>query len=110
MLGALIGNRGFAIREPPLMGLPLSTLHGMLCRCDPSPYRRRQLSAAAATLGWTLPDLFAVADEPYSEELRPMVHCRHLRRVCTAAFPLTTSQLIETAKEADPLSVREDHA
>ncbi|MCX4597971.1 hypothetical protein OG819_53195 [Streptomyces sp. NBC_01549] len=109
MLGALIRNRGFGIRELPFMGLSLSTLHGMMWRWDPSPHRRQQLSAVAGPLGWTLPDLFAVADEPYSEGLRPMLHCRHLGRVFAAAVPLTTAQLIETAEEADRLSVREDH-
>lgn len=109
VLGALIRNRGFGIRELPFMGLSLSTLHGMMWRWDPSPHRRQQLSAVAGPLGWTLPDLFAVADEPYSEGLRPMLHCRHLGRVFAAAVPLTTAQLIETAEEADRLSVREDH-
>ncbi|MEV7783261.1 hypothetical protein [Kitasatospora sp. NPDC088351] len=32
-----------------------------------------------------------------------------MHRVFTAAVPLTTAQLIETAEEADRLSVREDH-
>jgi hypothetical protein len=64
---------------------------------DPSPHRLQQLSAVAGPLGRTLPDLFAVADEPYSEELRPMLHCHHLGRVFAAAVPLTTAQLIETA-------------
>lgn len=107
-LGALIRNRGFGIRELPFMGLAHSTLLGMMWRCDPSPHRRQQLSAVAGPLGWRLPDLFAVADEPYSEDVRPMVHCHHLGRVFTAAVPLTTAQLIETAQEADRLSVRED--
>ncbi|MER5617142.1 hypothetical protein [Streptomyces sp. NPDC002215] len=109
VLGALIRNRGFGIRELPFMGLSLSTLYGMVWRWDPSPHNRQQLCAVAGPLGWTLPDLFAVADEPYSEEVRPMLHCRHLGRVLTAAVPLTTAQLIETAVEADRLSVREDH-
>lgn len=109
VLGALIRNRGFGIRELPFMGLSLSTLYGMVWRCDPSPHRRQQLSAVAGPLGWTLPDLFAVADEPYSAELRPTLHCRHLGRLFAAAVPLTTVQLIETAEEADRLSVREDH-
>jgi hypothetical protein len=109
VLGALIRNRGFGIRELPFMGLSRSTLLGMVSRCDPSPHRRQQLSAMAGPLGWTLPDLFAVADEPYSEDLRPMVHCHHLGRVLAAAVPLTTAQLIETAMEADRLSAREDH-
>ncbi|MFL5997447.1 MAG: hypothetical protein ACJ736_24565 [Streptomyces sp.] len=108
VLGALLLNRGFGIRELPFMGLALSTLYGMVWRWDPSPHRRQQLSAVAGPLGWALPDLFAVADEPYSEELRPMVHCHHLGRVFAAAVPLTTAQLIETAEEADRLSVRED--
>ncbi len=108
VLGALIRNRGFGVRELPFMGLSLSTLYGMVWRCDPSPHRRQQLSAVAGPLGWTLPDLFAVADEPYREEIRPMLHCHHLGRVFAAAVPLTTAQLIETAKEADRLSVRED--
>lgn len=109
VLGALIRNRGFGIRELPFMGLSLSTLYGMVWRCDPSPHRRQQLSAVAGPLGWTLPDLFAVADEPYSADFRPTLHCRHLGRLFAAAVPLTTVQLIETAEEADRLSVREDH-
>ncbi|NNN34885.1 hypothetical protein HLK59_31890 [Streptomyces sp. S3(2020)] len=109
VLGALIRNRGFGIRELPFLGLSHSTLHGMVWRWDPSPHRRQQLSAVAGPLGWTLPDLFAVADEPYAEEIRPMLHCHHLGRVFTAAVPLTTAQMIETAREADRLSVREDH-
>ncbi|MFI6929587.1 hypothetical protein [Streptomyces sp. NPDC050287] len=109
VLGALIRNRGFGIRELPFMGLSLSTLHGMVWRWDASPHRRQQLSAVAGPLGWTLPDLFAVADEPYAEELRPMLHCHHLGRVFAATVPLTTAQLIEAAKEADRLSGREDH-
>lgn len=105
---ALIRNRGFGMRELPFMGLSFSTLLGMAWRWDPSPHRRQQLCAVAGPLGWTLPDLFAVADEPYSPELRPMLHCRHLGRVFAAAVPLTTAQLIRSAKEADRLSVRED--
>ncbi|MFE7266492.1 hypothetical protein ACFU9B_31130 [Streptomyces sp. NPDC057592] len=109
VLGALIRNRGFGIRELPFMGLSLSTLYGMVWRWDPSPHNRQQLCAVAGPLGWTLPDLFAVAAEPYSEEVRPMLHCRHLGRVFAAAVPLTTTQLIETVEEADRLSVRKDH-
>ncbi|KAB1988166.1 hypothetical protein [Streptomyces triticiradicis] len=109
VLGGLIRNRGFGIRELPFMGLSLSTLYGMVWRWEPGPHRCQQLCAVAGPLGWTLPDLFAVADEPYSEELRPVLHCHHLGRVLTAAVPLSTSQLIETAEEADRLSVRQDH-
>lgn len=108
VLGGLIRNRGFGVRELPFMGLSLSTLYGMVWRWDPSPHRRQQLSAVAGPLGWRLPDLFAVADEPYSEEIRPMLHCHHLGRVFVAAVPLTTAQLIETAQEVDRLSVSED--
>ncbi|MFE2521915.1 hypothetical protein [Streptomyces mirabilis] len=107
-LNGLIRNRGFAIRELPFMGLSLSTLYGMVSRWEPSPHRRQQLCAVAGPLGWTLPDLFAVADEPYSKEFRPVLHCRHLGRVFAAAVPLTTAQLIETAEQADLLSARED--
>ncbi|MER7681521.1 hypothetical protein [Streptomyces sp. NPDC096934] len=109
VLGAMIRNRGFSVRELPFMGLSLSTLHRMVRRWDPSPHHRQQLAAIAGPLGWTLADLFAVADEPHSEELRPMVHCHHLGRVFAAAVPLTTTQLIKAAEEADRLSVREDH-
>ncbi len=109
VLGALIRNRGFGIGELPFMGLSHSTLHSMVWRWDPSPHRRQQLSAVAGPLGWTLPDLFAVADEPYSEELRPMLHCHHLGRVFAAAVPLTIAQLIESSEKADQLSVREDY-
>ncbi|MFB7244269.1 hypothetical protein CW362_24630 [Streptomyces populi] len=109
VLCALVRNRGFAIGDLPFMGLSLSTLYGMVWRWDPSPHRRQQLSAVAGPLGWTLPDLFAVADEPYSEEIRPMLHCHHLGRVLAAAVPLSTAQLIETAEEADRLSARQEH-
>ncbi|MFE2069053.1 hypothetical protein ACFXDH_42900 [Streptomyces sp. NPDC059467] len=68
---------------------------------DLGPGRREAVPA--------LPDLFAVADEPYSEELRPVLHCHHLGRVFAAAVPLSTAQLVEAAEEADRLSVREDH-
>lgn len=61
MLGALIRNRGFGIRELPFMGLSLSTLYRMVSRWDPSPHRRQQLSGVAGPLGWTLPDLLPVA-------------------------------------------------
>lgn len=108
VLGGLIRNRGFGIHELPFMGLSLSTLHAMVWRWDPSRHRRQQLSAVAGPLGWTLPDLFAIADEPYSAQIRPMLHCHHLGRVFTAAVPLTTAQLIESAQEADRLNVRED--
>ncbi|MEU8765113.1 hypothetical protein [Streptomyces sp. NPDC048659] len=109
VLGGLILNRGFGVRELPFLGLSHSTLHQMLWRWDPNRHRRQQLSAIAGTLGWTLPDIFAIADEPYAEDIRPMVHCHHLGRVFTAAIPLTTAQLIETARAADRLSAREDH-
>ncbi|MGW2826225.1 hypothetical protein ACWC24_35350 [Streptomyces sp. NPDC001443] len=109
VLGELIRNRGFGIRELPFTELSLSTLYKMARRWDPSPHRRHQPCASAGPLGWTLPDLFAVADEPYSEELRPILRCHHLGRVFTAAVPLTTAQLIESAQEADRLSMRENH-
>ncbi len=108
VLGELLRNRGFGVRELPFMGLARSTLYQMVWRWETNPHRRQQLCAVAGPLGWTLPDLFAVADEPYSKEVRPMLHCHHLGRVFAAATPLTTAQLIEVAKEADRLSVRED--
>ncbi|MEU6274052.1 hypothetical protein ABZ871_16840 [Streptomyces populi] len=108
VLCALVHDRGFGIRELPFMGLPLSTLYGTVWHWDPSPHRRRQLSAVAGPLGRTLPDLFAVADEPYSEEIRPVLHCHHLGRVLAAAAPLSTARLIETAEEAERLSARQD--
>jgi hypothetical protein len=107
VLNGLIRNRGFGIRELPFMGLSLSTLFGMVPRWEPSPHRRYQLCAVAGPLGWALSDLFAVADEPYADELRPVQHCRHLGRVFAAAVPLTTTQLIEAAEEADGLTARE---
>ncbi|WP_042435964.1 hypothetical protein [Streptacidiphilus anmyonensis] len=109
VLGGLIRNRGFGIRELPFMGLSLSTLYGMTSHWGPSPHRPQQLCAVAGPLGWTLSDLFAVAAEPYSQDFRPMMHCRHLGRVLTAAAPLGTAQLVQAAKEADRLSVRADH-
>ncbi|MEV8454871.1 hypothetical protein AB0467_30680 [Streptomyces sp. NPDC052095] len=109
ILVGLIRNRGFGLRELPFMGLSRSTLLGMVSRCDPSPYRWQQLSALAGPLGWRLPDLFAVAGEPYPPDARPMVHCHHLGRVFEAAVPLSTAQLIEATAEADRLSAREEH-
>ncbi|MCG6500038.1 hypothetical protein [Kitasatospora sp. A2-31] len=109
VLNGLVRNRGFGIRELPFMGLSLSTLFGMASRSEPSPHRRYQLCAVAGPLGWRLPDLFAVADEPYSEELRPVQLCRHVGRLFVAAVPLTTAQLIETTEEANRLSARENH-
>ncbi|MFI8387799.1 hypothetical protein [Streptomyces sp. NPDC085540] len=107
VLSGLIRNRGFGIRELPFMGLSFSTLNEMVRRSDPSPHRWQLLSAVAGPLGWTLPDLFAVADEPYAKEIAPMVHCHHLGRVYAAAVPLTTAQLIASVEEADRLDVRE---
>ncbi|MCX4807962.1 hypothetical protein ACFWWM_22805 [Streptomyces sp. NPDC058682] len=107
VLGGLIRNRGFGIRELPFVGLSFSTLNEMVRRSDPSPHRWQLLSAVAGPLGWTLPDLFAVADEPYAKEIAPMVHCHHLGRVYAAAVPLTTAQLIASVEEADRLDVRE---
>ncbi|MER7913364.1 hypothetical protein [Streptomyces sp. NPDC096068] len=109
VLDGLIRNRGFGVRELPFMGLSRSTLYGMVSRREPSPHRRYQLRAVAGPLGWTLPDLFAVAGEPYGEEIRPVLLCRHVGRVFTAAVPLSTAQLAEAAEEADRLSGREDH-
>ncbi|MFD7864802.1 hypothetical protein [Streptomyces sp. NPDC057682] len=109
VLGGLIRNRGFGVDELPFMGLSRSTLHGMVWRWEPDRHRRQQLCAIAGPLGWTLPDLFAVAGEPYAREFRPMLHCRHLGLLFAAAVPLTTAQLIDTAREADRLSAREDH-
>ncbi|MFD7641568.1 hypothetical protein ACFV4P_13030 [Kitasatospora sp. NPDC059795] len=109
VLGGLIRNRGFGLYELPFMGLSRSSLLGMVWRWDPSPHRRHQLCAVAGLLGWSLPDLFAVGDEPYSPEFRPVLHCHHLGRVFAAAVPLTTAQLVETAQEADRLSPRGDH-
>ncbi|MFC9269752.1 hypothetical protein ACFTXJ_18505 [Streptomyces zhihengii] len=108
VLGELIRNRGFGIRELPFLGLSRSTLNMMVERWEPNPHRRQQLSAIAGPLGWTLPDLFAVAGEPYGEGIRPMVHCHHLGRVLAAAVPLTTAQLVDAAAEADRLSARPD--
>lgn len=107
VLGGLIRNRGFGIRALPFLGLSFSTLNGMVQRCEPGPYRGQALSAVAGPLGWSLPDLFAVADEPYGKKIRPMVHCHHLGRVYAAAVPLTTAQLIASTQEADRLDVRE---
>ncbi|MFF2011259.1 hypothetical protein ACFVWY_19605 [Streptomyces sp. NPDC058195] len=109
VLRDLLRNRGFGLRELPFLGLSRSTLLAMVRRCDPGPYRARQLSALAGPLGWRLPDLFAVADEPYPPGLRPMVHCHHLGRVFEAAVPLSTARLIEATAEADRLSAREEH-
>ncbi|MFD3994412.1 hypothetical protein [Streptomyces sp. NPDC058548] len=108
VFNGLIRNRGFGIDELPFLGLSRSTPRGMVARWEPSPHRRFQLCAVAGPLGWALPDLFAVMDEPYTEDLRPVVLCRHVGRVLEAAVPLTTAQLVEAADEADRLSARED--
>ncbi|MFF3837677.1 hypothetical protein [Streptomyces sp. NPDC001930] len=108
VFNGLLRNRGFGIDELPFLGLSRSTLRTMSSRWEPSPHRRFQLCAVAGPLGWTLPDLFAVVDEPYAEELRPVVLCRHVGWVLEAAVPLTTAQLVEAAEEADRLSARED--
>ncbi|MFC8587191.1 hypothetical protein ACFUGD_21975 [Streptomyces sp. NPDC057217] len=109
VLDGLLRNRGFGVRELPFTGLSRSTLYGMVARREPSPHRHHRLRAVAGPLGWTLPDLFAVAGEPYAEEIRPVLLCRHVGRVFTAAVPLSTAQLAEAAEEADRLSAREDH-
>lgn len=109
VLGGLMHNRGFSIRELPFMGLSLSTIHGMLRHANPSPHRQQQLRSMAGVLGWSLRDIFAIADEPYSADFRPRMHCRHLGRVFMTAVPLTTAQLVEAATEADRLSARKDH-
>lgn len=107
VLGELIRNRGFGLRELPFLGLSRSTLNMMVAHGE-SPHRQQQLSAAAGPLGWTLPDFFAVFGEPYHDGIRPMVHCHHLGRVLAAAVPLTTVQLAGAAAEADRLGARED--
>ncbi|MEY9873115.1 hypothetical protein ABH931_002596 [Streptacidiphilus sp. MAP12-33] len=104
VFNGLIRNRGFDIRDLPFLGLSRSTLKGMSARWEPSRHRQFQLCAVAGPLGWTLPDLFAVAGEPYSDELRPVMHCRHLGRVLTAAIPLTTDQLVQAGRHADRLN------
>ncbi|MFJ4685183.1 hypothetical protein [Streptomyces sp. NPDC088789] len=109
VLDGLLRNRGFDVRDLPFLGLSRSTLYGMLSRWEPSRHRQFQLRAIAGPLGWTLPDLFAVAGEPYGEGLRPVVLCRHVGRVFLASRFLTTGQLVEAAREADRLSARERH-
>ncbi|MFJ3728481.1 hypothetical protein ACIPYQ_38765 [Streptomyces sp. NPDC090045] len=104
----LLRNRGFGVKELPFAGLSRSTLFRMVSEWGPSPHRQYQLCAVAGPLGWRLPDLFAAIGEPYSPDLRPAHLCRHVGRVFTAAVPLTTTQLIECAQEADRLSARED--
>ncbi|MFD8705359.1 hypothetical protein ACFV1W_22550 [Kitasatospora sp. NPDC059648] len=98
-LSGLIRNRGFGIRELPFTGLSLSTLFGMVSSREPSPHRRYQLCALAGPLGWTLSDLFAVANEPHTGEIRPVQHCHHPGRVFAAVVSLTTAQLIEAAAD-----------
>ncbi|MGP3683477.1 hypothetical protein ACTVZO_01995 [Streptomyces sp. IBSNAI002] len=108
VFNGLIRNRGFGVGELPFLGLSRSTLLGMTTGWEPSPHRQHQLCSVAGPLGWTLPDLFAVVGQPYSEELRPITLCRHVGRVFTAAAHLTTAQLVASAEEADRLSARED--
>ncbi|WP_405786845.1 hypothetical protein OG753_02020 [Streptomyces sp. NBC_00029] len=110
VLNGLIRNRGFGVRELPFMGLSRSTLNMIVTApWEPDRHRRHQLVCLAGPLAWTLPDLFALAGEPYSEEFRPGTLCRHVGRVFTAAVHLTTSQLIEATEEADRLTAREDY-
>ncbi|WP_327411512.1 hypothetical protein [Streptomyces sp. NBC_01233] len=109
VFNGLLRNRGFGIKELPFAGLSRSTLRAMVSDWGPTPHRRYQLCAIAGPLGWRLPDLFAVVGEPYSPDFRPAHLCRHVGRVFTAAVPLSTTQLIECAQEADRLSARENH-
>ena len=99
-------NRGLGIHEMPFTGLSMSTIHGMRYRGLQKVY---QLKAMAGPLGWTLPDLAAVAGEPLGPFDDCSTLCHHFGRVYMAAIPLTTPQLIQAAVEADRLSRRTDH-
>ncbi|MFF2076507.1 hypothetical protein ACFVXG_17320 [Kitasatospora sp. NPDC058162] len=103
VLNGLLRNRGFGVRELPFTGLSRPTLHQMVSRWEADRHRQFRLRCLAGPLGWTLPDLFALVGEPYSEELRPVVHCRHLGRVFTAAVPLTTAQLLQASEQVHRL-------
>ncbi|MHA6762662.1 hypothetical protein [Streptacidiphilus sp. PAMC 29251] len=108
VLAGLLRNRGFGPRELPFLGLALSTIYGALTFDRPDEHRWFRLSRLAGPLGWRLPDLLAVADEPFSERPGVAIHCHHLGRIFMAAVPLATEQLIEAVRAADRLDVRQD--
>lgn len=108
VLNGLLRNRGFGPRELPFTGLSLSTIHKMLRLDRHDEHRWPTLSKMAGPLGWEFLDLIAVAGEPLSDRPRPVIHCRHLGQVYTAAIRLTTEQLIESSEQADRLSRRPD--
>jgi hypothetical protein len=106
VLKGLMRNRGLGIHQLPFTGLSISTIRGMQYRGLQKAY---QLKAMAGPLGWTLPDLAAVAGEPLGPFDDCSTLCHHFGRVFMAAIPLTTPQLIRAATDADRLSGRTDH-
>jgi hypothetical protein len=106
VLRGLMDNRGLGLREFPFVGLSRSTVRGML---GGAWHRLPQLQAVAGPLGWRVADLAVLA----RERLQPLDHgpilCHHVGAVFLAAVPCTTEQLVHAAREADRLSVREDH-
>lgn len=105
ILGGLMHNRGFEVREMPFTGLSLATIYGML---NGRHHRLQSLNAMAGPLGWTLEDLAAVADEPLGQFGDCSTLCGHVGQVYMAAIRLTTEQLVQAGKEADRLSGRTD--
>ncbi|GAA2094038.1 hypothetical protein GCM10009759_21210 [Kitasatospora saccharophila] len=92
-------NRGFSTDSIPFMGLSRSTIVGMVRTWESDRHSKYQLLGLTGPLGWPLPELFALAGEPWSPELRPHSPCRHTGRVYAAAAHLTTEQLTAAAAE-----------
>ncbi|MFF4341908.1 hypothetical protein ACFY00_18480 [Kitasatospora sp. NPDC001540] len=92
-------NRGFSLGSLPFMGLSRSTVTGLVRSWVPNQHRRYQLLGLTGPLGWPLPELFALAGEPWSPAFRPHSPCRHTGRVYAAAAHLTTAQLAVAAEE-----------
>ncbi|QKW18848.1 hypothetical protein HUT16_06995 [Kitasatospora sp. NA04385] len=95
----MIRNRGFSLYSIPFMGLSRSTILDMVRTWDSDGRRQYQLLGLTGPLGWPLPELFALAGQPWSPEFRPHSPCRHTGRVYTAATHLTTGQLAAATGE-----------
>ncbi|MFC8716692.1 hypothetical protein [Kitasatospora sp. NPDC057198] len=101
---AMIRNRGFSLHTLPFMGLSRSTVLDMVRSWEPNEHRKYQLLGLTGGLGWPLPELFALAGEPWSPGFRPHSSCRHAGRVYAAAAHLTTEQLTAAAAEVARLN------
>ncbi|MFI6156692.1 hypothetical protein ACIBCA_28880 [Kitasatospora sp. NPDC051170] len=109
VVNGLIRNRGFGVAELPFMGLSRPTVVAMVQRWSPAGRNSRfELCALAGAVGWTWPDLFAIAGEPYDEGYRQSALCRHVGMLFAAAVHLTTDQLIEATTVAAGMRIK-DH-